>query len=74
MEDLMHIQTVFFRGLIGKALEKILKKQGYSAKVIPNDIRVSFSSKDRKARIHLDIDAEIDEKDLLDILNKIGII
>lgn len=70
----MHIQTVFFRGLIGKALEKILKKQGYSAKVIPNDIRVSFSSKDRKARIHLDIDAEIDEKDLLDILNKIGII
>lgn len=70
----MHIQTVFFRGLIGKALEKVLKKQGYSAKVIPNDIRVSFSNKDRKARIHLDIDAEIDEKDLLDILNKAGII
>lgn len=70
----MHIQTVFFRGLIGKALEKMLKKQGYSAKVMPNDIRVSFSNKDRKARIHLDIDAEINEKDLLDILNKAGII
>lgn len=74
MEDLMHIQSVFFRGLIGKALEKILKQQGYAAKIMPNDIRVSFSNKDRKARVHLDIDAEINEKDLLDILNKAGLI
>lgn len=74
MEDMMHIQTIFLRGIIGKALEKIIKKQGYTAKIMPNDIRVSFSNKDRKARVHLDIDAEIDEKDLLDILNKAGII
>lgn len=70
----MHIQTVFLRGMISQAINKMLKKNGYSVQLELNDLRASCSNNDRKVRVHLDIDAELDDKELLDILRRTGVI
>lgn len=74
MEDIMHIRSSFLRRMISSALGKVIRKQGYDAQVSLNDIRVSFSEKDEKVRVHLDMDAQLSKNDLIDILTKAGVI
>lgn len=74
MEDIMHIQSGFLRRLVSAAVGKAIKKQGIDATVQLNDLRMDYTDKNRKVRVHLDIDAEMTQEALIDILDKAGII
>lgn len=74
MEDIMHIQTPFMRNIISMAVGQLIKKKGFERTYVElNDLRVSHVNHDR-IRVHLDIDAEIDQGDLMDILYGIGVL
>lgn len=74
MEDIMHIQTPFLRNIISMAVGQLIKKKGLEhTHVELNDLRVSHGNYDR-IKVHLDIDAEIDQGDLMDILDRIGVL
>ena len=70
----MHIQSGFLRRLVSAAVGKAIKKQGIDATVQLNDLRMDYTDKNRKVRVHLDIDAEMTQEALIDILDKAGII
>lgn len=72
MEDIMHIQTPFLRNIISMAVGQLIKKKGLEHTYVElNDLRVNHGNYDR-IKVHLDIDAEIDQGDLMDILDRIG--
>lgn len=74
MEDIMHIQTPFLRNIISMAVGQLIKKKGFERTYVElNDLRVSHLNHDR-IKVHLDIDAEIDQGDLMDILYGIGVL
>lgn len=74
MEDIMHIQTPFLRNIISLAMGQLIKKKGLKRTYVElNDLRVSHVNYDR-IKVHLDIDAEIDQGDLMDILYGIGVL
>lgn len=74
MEDIMHIQTPFLRNIISLAVGQLIKKKGLERTYVElNDLRVSHVNHDR-IKVHLDIDAEIDQGDLMDILYGIGVL
>ena len=75
MEDIMHIQSAFLRIAISQAINKAVRKQGYkSTEVKLNDIFAGYSENEKKVHVHLDIDAEMSKKDLVDILRSIDIL
>lgn len=70
----MHIQTPFLRNIISLAVGQLIKKKGLERTYVElNDLRVSHVNHDR-IKVHLDIDAEIDQGDLMDILYGIGVL
>lgn len=73
MEDIMHIQSGFLRRLVSAAVGKAIKKQGIDAAIQLNDLRMDYTDKNRKVRVHLDIDAEMTQEALIDILSKAGV-
>ena len=74
MEDIMHIQTPFLRNIISMAVGQLIKKKGFERTYVElNDLRVSHMNHDR-IKVHLDIDAEIDQGDLMDILYGLGVL
>ena len=74
MEDIMHIQTPFLRNIISMAVGQLIKKKGFERTYVElNDLRVSHVNRDR-IKVHLDIDAEIDQGDLMNILYGIGVL
>lgn len=74
MEDIMHIQSGFLCRLVSAAVGKAIKKQGIDAAVQLNDLRMDYTDKSRKVRVHLDIDAEMSQEALIDILSKAGVL
>lgn len=74
MEDIMHIQSGFLRRLVSAAVGKAIRKQGIDAAVQLNDLRMDYTDKSRKVRVHLDIDAEMSQEALIDILSKAGVL
>ncbi len=74
MEDIMHIQSGFLRRLVSAAVGKAIKKQGIDAAIQLNDLRMDYTDKNRKVRVHLDIDAEMTQEALVDILSKAGVL
>lgn len=74
MEDIMHIQSGFLRRLVSAAVGKAIKKQGIDAAIQLNDLRMDYTDKNRKVRVHLDIDAEMTQEALIDILSKAGVL
>ena len=74
MEDIMHIQSGFLRRLVSAAVGKAIKKQGIDAFVQLNDLRVNYTDKTKKVRVHLDIDAKMTQEALIDILSKAGVL
>ena len=70
----MHVQTPFLRNIISMAVGQLIKKKGFERTYVElNDLRVSHVNHDR-IKVHLDIDAEIDQGDLMDILYGIGVL
>lgn len=70
----MHIQTPFLRNIISMAVGQLIKKKGFERTYVElNDLRMSHVNHDR-IKVHLDIDAEIDQGDLMDILYGIGVL
>lgn len=70
----MHIQTPFLRNIISMAVGQLIKKKGFERTYVElNDLRVSHVNRDR-IKVHLDIDAEIDQGDLMNILYGIGVL
>ena len=70
----MHIQSGFLCRLVSAAVGKAIKKQGIDAAVQLNDLRVNYADKNRKVKVHLDIDAEMSQEALIDILDKAGVL
>ena len=74
MEDIMHIQSTFMRHIISMAVGKTIKKQGLKHTYVNlNDLRVSHKDDDW-VKVHLDIDAEIHQSDLIEILYRAGVL
>ena len=75
MEDIMHIQSAFLRGLISDAVRNAIRKRGYDGVTVDlNDISAGYSENDKKVHVHLNIDAEMSKNDLVDILRSIDIL
>lgn len=70
----MHIQTPFLRHIISMAVGQTIKKQGLEHTYVNlNDLRVSHKDSDW-VKVHLDIDAEIHQSDLLEIMYRAGVL
>ena len=74
MEDIMHIQSLFLRRVVSAAIGKAIQKAGCKANVLLNDMRVTHEDKNKNIRVYLDIDAEISEAELVNLLEKAGIV
>nr|DAG43874.1 MAG TPA: hypothetical protein [Caudoviricetes sp.] len=74
MEDIMHIRSTFLRHIISMAVGQAIKKQGLKYTYVNlNDLRVSHKDNDL-VKVHLDIDAEIHQSDLIKILYRAGVL
>jgi pantothenate kinase-related protein Tda10 len=68
--DEMRITTGFMKGIIAKAIKKIIKKKfGVDVTVSLNDFYIS--NDDKVAKIHLNVNAEMDSKSLAAITSTI---
>lgn len=68
----MRIVSKFTRGIISKAIKMLIrKKTGYNIDVQLNEAITTIS--DGKTHLHLDIDAELDKNELMNILKNIGL-
>lgn len=68
----MRIVSKFTRGIISKAIKMFIrKKTGYNVDVQLNEAITTIS--DGKTHLHLDIDAELDKNELMNILKSIGL-
>lgn len=75
MEDIMHIQSSFLRGVAARAINNAIQKQGYkSTEVKLNDIFAGYSEAEKKVHLHLDIDAELNKEDLMALLKQTGVL
>lgn len=62
----LKLSTTFMRGLVAKLIRKVIhQKTGYNIDILLNEIDVQVI--DGRARIHVNVDAEIDEKEFLKI-------
>lgn len=62
----LKLSTKFMRGLVAKLIRKVIhQKTGYNIDILLNEIDVQVI--DGRARIHVNVDAEIDEKEFLKI-------
>ena len=69
----MHIQSKFVRQLITVAARKALKKAGCKADIYLYELHLHHKD-DGRVTVHLDMTAEMSESDLIDILEKAGVL
>ena len=70
--DEMNIGTNFMKGIVSKVINKVLKKKlGYDVGIKLNDFNVKVT--DKKAHVHLNIDAEMSQEELNKILKTMGL-
>lgn len=70
--DEMRIVSKFTRGIISKILKTVIhKKTGYNVDIQLNEIIAKIS--DGNTHLHLDIDAELDKEELMNILKGCGL-
>lgn len=68
----MRIVSKFTRGIISKALKRVVyKKTGYNVDIQLNEITTTIN--DGKTHLHLDVDAELEKDELIRILKSIGL-
>lgn len=71
--DELKIVSQFTKGIISKIIGSfVAKKIGGDIAVSIQDINISID--DNKAKIHIDVDAEIDKNELKKIIKNIGLI
>lgn len=72
MFDEMKICTNFMRGMVSKVISGALKKKtGCNVAVQLNDLNAKV--KDGKAHVHLDIDAELNQEELMKLIAIMGL-
>ena len=70
--DEMRIVSKFTRGIISKAIKMIIrKKTGYNIDIQLNEAVTTVS--DGKTHLHLDVDAELNKDELMNISKSIGL-
>ena len=63
----INLSTKLMRGLVAKLLKKVIRdKTGYSIDILLNQIAIAHAE-NGKINIHVDMNAEIDEKEFLKI-------
>ena len=68
----LNLSTKFMRGIVTKLISKLIfKKYGYKVDIQLNEIGIEVIN--GKAYIHADVDAEIDNGELMKIVKSIGL-
>lgn len=68
--DEMNVISKFLTGVISKIMNKVLKKKlGYEMGFKLNEVRAKII--DGKTHIHLDIDVEMDNEELMKMIGKL---
>lgn len=69
--DEMKIVSKFTTNMISKLVKMVLRKKlGYNIDIQLNEIKTTIT--DGKTHVHLDVDAELEKEELMNILKKIG--
>ena len=70
--DTVNIGTMFMKGVISKILNVVLKKQlGCNVNTQLNEFNVTF--KDKRAHLHVSIDADMTQDELKALLENFGL-
>lgn len=70
--DEMKIVSKFTTNMISKLVKMVLRKKlGYNVDIQVNEIKTTIT--DGKTHVHLDVDAELEKEELMNILKKIGL-
>lgn len=68
----MKIVSKFTTNMISKLVKMVLRKKlGYNIDIQLNEIKTTIT--DGKTHVHLDVDAELEKEELMNILKKIGL-
>lgn len=68
----LNLSTKWMKGIVTKLISKLIyKKCGYHVDIQLNEIGIEVIS--GKAYIHLDVDAEVDNAELMKIVKSIGL-
>ena len=70
--DEMKIVSKFTTNMISKLVKMVLRKKlGYNIDIQVNEIKTTIT--DGKTHVHLDVDAELEKEELMNILKEIGL-
>lgn len=68
----LKLSTKFMRGMVAKLVAKaIFKKTGYDISILLNEIEVK--TEDGKVKLHLNVDAELNNDEFVKIIKDIGL-
>lgn len=66
------ISTKLMRGIVSKLVSKLVqKKLGYKVDIQLNGVEVEMT--DEKVHLHLNVDADLDKGDFIEIIKSIGL-
>jgi hypothetical protein len=70
--DELKIVSGFTKGILSKLVRMLLRKKiGYDIDIQLNDVKATII--EEKAKVHLDLDAELSKEELTKLLKKIGL-
>ena len=72
MDELkLKLSTKFMKGIVANLISKaLMKKLGYNIDILLNEIDVKVEN--GKVRVHVDVDAELENSEFVKILKSIG--
>lgn len=72
MDELkLKLSTKFMKGIVANLISKaLMKKLGYNIDILLNEIDVK--AENGKVRVHVDVDAELENSEFVKILKSIG--
>lgn len=66
------LSTKLMRGIVSKLISKLIqKKLGYKIDIQLNGVQVEMN--DDKVHLHLNVDADLDKNDFVEIIKNIGL-
>lgn len=66
----LKLSTSFMKNMLAKIIRKVIKKKyGVDVNITINDLKIELIN--RRASIHLDVDADMSQNDLMGVLNSI---
>ena len=74
MEDIMMIRSGFLRRILSGVINKALKKQAPGVEVQLNAVQASWSEKEQKMKVHLELDGEVTKTQLMELLKKTDVL